>query len=162
MKKAIVAICLSMMLLSYKVHAEDISDTDPIFSVDDIETFIQASRCLSIKASRAEKLSFISTELLPIPKDLFGDQDSFEREDRALDSDTRNIKLALSRYCQQTNNSVKSILASGHADITSWKRVVFENMVKSLIMEQVADRETRNSRFVFDYSAAGTIESSPY
>ena len=65
--------------------SKELSDDDPVISLEDISIYIKSARCLSIKSSIIQKNSFISKKFIDI--------ESFvDAYDEAAEKDSRGQK----------------------------------------------------------------------
>ncbi len=124
--------------------SKELSDDDPVISLEDISIYIKSARCLSIKSSIIQKNSFISKKFIDI--------ESFvDAYDEAAEKDSYNIKIALKKYCPESYLEVKKSLSEVSRKERICKEIVFEDIIITTILEQTQDEKTRNDLFIKDY-----------
>lgn len=152
-------ITLIVIMLSFSTVANSFAEkleTDPSLSRYDISLFTQAAECLSIKASKEEKISFISATHLDVKvnnslKGKTFDKNLIEKQIRLYEKDFENIVDSLKKHCPMTLNKVKYRIDNFKNDNDIFLDSLQEYIV-TVIFAEIAEKKDRAKRFESNYS----------
>ncbi len=153
MKSFIITVLLIMFLTINTSQSKEISDTGPMYSDQEIGIFLQAAQCLAIKASPEQKKSIISAQILPIPRNLYSYDNIYEPAyDKASASDSRNIRKLLGEHCPNSAADLSKAIKHRSPDEKIWLKVILENIVSAVIVQQTLPLSKRDELFRMDYN----------
>jgi hypothetical protein len=161
MNDSIVTALFALFLLSPNhVKAREYEEEDVLFSSQTISAFIQSAECLSLKASAAEKRSFITAlefQSNPGHKDARFGSDWFD----FYEKDAMAIELALQKHCPYSYQLVQELFSDLDRDAHGLLYVQWEDIVVSIISVELLDVSKRQRIFEGNYTPIG-MDVSPY
>lgn len=160
--KALPVIVISF--LSPSALSFDTKNTELVLSEHTVGAFFRVAECVSIRASRSEKLGFLTSKIMSLEWDgeleTMPSKEWFGKLIEEEQSDVDEIYTAIKKYCSESGRIAgEAMRIAVSADSSRRSQVdILTHFVVQIIASDVLDRETRVKIFENYYKAIGLDE----